>query len=61
MLPKVACVREAQSGGVGRAHVISYDAADSLLLEIFTNEGAGTLVVRDLTDLQPKELAASGQ
>ena len=54
-------MREAQSGGVGRAHVISYDAADSLLLEIFTNEGAGTLVVRDLTDLQPKELAASGQ
>ena len=59
MLPKVACVREALHGGVAGAHVISYEAPDSLLLEIFTTEGAGILVVREVADLRPKELAAA--
>jgi hypothetical protein len=27
-----------------------------LLAEVFTNEGAGTLVVRDTSELQPSEL-----
>jgi acetylglutamate kinase len=36
-------------------HVISYKSPDSLLAEIFTNEGTGTLVVADLTALSAAE------
>lgn len=46
MLPKAAAVRTALEGGVPRVHLLSYKLADSLLVEIFTNEGSGTLVVR---------------
>ena len=47
MLPKVDCLRTALNGGVGRAHVIAHHTPDAVLREVFTNEGAGTLVVRD--------------
>jgi len=46
------------SGGVPRVHVISYAQADSLLLEVFTNEGTGTLVVNDTKALRPEEQAS---
>jgi acetylglutamate kinase len=60
MLPKAAAIENAIRGGVRRVHVISYRSADSLLAEIFTNEGTGTLVVADLTALSPAEqLSAS--
>ena len=48
MLPKAAAIERALSGGVSRVHVISYKMPDSLLLEVFTNEGTGTLVVNDI-------------
>jgi acetylglutamate kinase len=35
--------------------VISSELPDSLLLEIFTNEGTGTLVVNDIEHLSPAE------
>jgi acetylglutamate kinase len=38
--------------------VISYKAPDSLLAEVFTNEGTGTLVVADLKALSPAEQLA---
>ena len=41
-----------------RVHVISYRVPDSLLLEIFTNEGTGTLVVDDIAALSPEEQAS---
>lgn len=47
MLPKVACLRTALRGGVKRAHVIAHHTPDSVLREVFTNEGAGTLIVPD--------------
>jgi len=60
MLPKAAAIENAIRGGVRRVHVISYKSPDSLLAEIFTNEGTGTLVVADLTALSPAEqLSAS--
>jgi acetylglutamate kinase len=40
-------------------HVISYKSADSLLAEIFTNEGTGTLVVADLKALSDAEQLAA--
>jgi acetylglutamate kinase len=55
MLPKVAAIERALSGGVPRVHVISYAQPDSLLLEFFTNEGTGTLVVNDTENLRPEE------
>jgi len=55
MLPKVAAIQQALSAGVPRVHVISYSLPDSLLLEVFTNEGTGTLVVDDIEHLSPAE------
>ena len=55
MLPKVAAIEQALAGGVPRVHVISYSLPDSLLLEVFTNEGTGTLVVDDINHLSPQE------
>jgi acetylglutamate kinase len=45
MIPKVeACIGALQSG-VGRTHIIDGRKLHSILLEIFTNEGIGTMVV----------------
>src|SRR5690606_9255267 len=44
MLPKARAIEAAIRGGVPRVHLISYKVPDSLLLEIFTNEGTGTMV-----------------
>jgi len=51
MLPKAKAIEAAIRGGVRRVHVISYDAPDSILAEIFTNEGTGTLIVNDVSDV----------
>jgi acetylglutamate kinase len=59
MLPKAAAIEQAILGGVRRVHVISYKSADSLLAEIFTNEGTGTLVVADLKALSDAEQLAA--
>ena len=59
MLPKAAAIDAALANGVERVHVISWKLADSLLLEIFTNEGTGTLVVNDITALTPAEQGGS--
>jgi acetylglutamate kinase len=58
MLPKAASIRDALLGGVERVHVLSSRVADSLLREVFTNEGSGTLVVRSTGELLPEEMAA---
>jgi acetylglutamate kinase len=47
MVPKMeACLRAVQ-GGVPRAHVIDGRLAHSVLLEVFTARGIGTMVTRD--------------
>ncbi|HHV16647.1 MAG TPA: acetylglutamate kinase [Gelria sp.] len=45
MLPKVRCCVESVQGGVGRTHIIDGRQAHSILLEIFTDRGIGTMVV----------------
>lgn len=55
MLPKAKAIEEAIRGGVRRVHVISYDAPDSILTEVFTNEGMGTLIVNDVNALSAAE------
>ncbi len=57
MLPKAAAIDSALAKGVERVHVISWKLPDSLLLEVFTNEGTGTLVVNDIDALTPAEQA----
>ncbi len=55
-MPSAAAIRAALKGGVKRVHVISQNAPDSILIEIFTNEGGGTLIVADVKALTPAEL-----
>jgi acetylglutamate kinase len=55
MIPKAAAIDAAISNGVQRVHIISSKLPDSILLEVFTNEGTGTLVVDDIGRLTPAE------
>jgi len=55
MLPKAAAIDAAIANGVHRVHIISSKLPDSILLEVFTNEGTGTLVVDDIDGLTPAE------
>jgi acetylglutamate kinase len=44
MIPKVASCVGAVRGGVGHAHILDGRVPHALLLEIFTNQGIGTMV-----------------
>ncbi len=45
MLPKISAVTDALRGGVPRVHLVDGTRPQALLLEIFTNEGCGTMLV----------------
>ena len=47
MLPKLTNCTQAMRGGVNRVHILDGRVPHSLLLEIFTKEGAGTMILRD--------------
>ena len=47
MRPKMEACWRAVTGGVGRAHVIDGRAAHSILVEVFTSDGIGTMVFPD--------------
>jgi acetylglutamate kinase len=55
MLPKAKAIEEAIRGGVRRVHVMSYKSPEGILAEVFTNEGAGTLIVADVNALSAAE------
>ena len=44
MLPKIGCALSAVKNGVTSAHIIDGRVAHATLLEIFTDEGVGTLI-----------------
>lgn len=46
MLPKVECALKAVKGGVSSAHIIDGRVEHAVLLEIFTDEGVGTLITQ---------------
>jgi acetylglutamate kinase len=50
MIPKMEACRDAVRGGVPRAHVIDGRLAHSVLLEVFTSHGIGTMVLPDVED-----------
>ena len=50
MLPKVNCCLEALSNGVERTHIIDGRVPHSVLLEIFTMQGVGTLISNRVSD-----------
>ncbi|MDR1210874.1 MAG: acetylglutamate kinase [Spirochaetaceae bacterium] len=45
MIPKTECCRLALDGGVSRAHIIDGRLPHALLVELFTDEGIGTMIV----------------
>lgn len=47
MLPKSSAIKAALNAGVPSVHLVSGVQADAVLVEIFTNEGAGTMIVRE--------------
>lgn len=44
MLPKIRCALDAVAGGVKAAHIVDGRVEHAVLLEIFTDEGVGTLI-----------------
>jgi acetylglutamate kinase len=56
MLPKASSIEAALRGGVRRVHIVGAAVSDGLLAEVFTNEGAGTLVVADAAAAAPQSL-----
>jgi len=60
MLPKAKAIEDAIKGGVRRVHVMSYKSGEGILAEVFTNEGAGTLIVADVKALTAAEKQLGG-
>ena len=46
MVPKVQCAINAIKSGVTSAHIIDGRVEHAVLLEIFTDEGVGTLITK---------------
>ncbi len=55
MIPKVASCVHAVRNGVGRAHILDGRIAHVLLLEVFTDEGIGTMIATELPPSSPLE------
>jgi acetylglutamate kinase len=49
MIPKLQACADAVEGGVGSAHIIDGRVPHSLLVEILTDEGIGTMIAREKT------------
>jgi acetylglutamate kinase len=57
MIPKIECCIAALAGGVKQAHVIDGRVRHALLLEVLTNRGVGTEVVRGAAPKTRRRLA----
>lgn len=53
MKPKITAARRALDGGVKSVHLVSGSRPDAILAEVFTNEGSGTMLVRDRNEVAP--------
>ncbi|MDR0350015.1 MAG: acetylglutamate kinase [Coriobacteriales bacterium] len=59
MLPKLRSCVKAVASGVYRAHILNGTIPHALLLEIFTNEGVGTMIMPDGDGLLGSEFTAA--
>ena len=50
MIPKTRCATDALKGGVGSVHIIDGRVEHAVLLELFTDQGVGTLLLRASRD-----------
>ncbi len=50
MIPKTRCATDALKGGVNSVHIIDGRVEHAVLLELFTNQGVGTLLLRASRD-----------
>ncbi|UOA09617.1 acetylglutamate kinase [Methylobacter sp. S3L5C] len=50
MIPKTRCATDALNGGVTSVHIIDGRVEHAVLLELFTNQGVGTLLLRASRD-----------
>ncbi|MBS5450974.1 MAG: acetylglutamate kinase [Coriobacteriia bacterium] len=57
MIPKVKAAVDALDNGVQRAHILNGTAAHSLILELFTNSGVGTMITSSADDLFKHDVA----
>jgi acetylglutamate kinase len=57
MIPKVGACARALRAGVPRAHILNGTVAHALLLEVFTDEGVGTMITAD--GCGPSDLAGA--
>lgn len=57
MIPKMEACARAVRGGVRGAHVIDGRIAHSVLLEVFTSRGIGTMVLPEQSPGEPQELS----
>ena len=55
MIPKIQACTQALGAGVARAHILNGTLPHSLLLEIFTDEGVGTMILPDEEDEVPED------
>lgn len=46
MIPKIECCADAISGGVKRTHILDGRVPHSILIEMLTDEGAGTMIYK---------------
>ena len=58
MIPKVRAAVEAIEGGVQRAHILNGTQQHSLVLELFTDTGIGTMITTTDEDLFRHDVAA---
>lgn len=56
MVPKVAACVHALEGGVRRAHILNGTVPHAILLEVYTDEGVGTMIANDLAPVSAGEL-----
>jgi acetylglutamate kinase len=59
ILPKLRACVKAVAAGVPRAHILNGTIPHALLLEIFTDEGVGTMIMPDVENYQPDEFTAA--
>ena len=60
MIPKLQSCVEAIEGGVPRAHIVNGTKPHSILVELLTSSGAGTLIYDDTVEFSKEEMRPLG-